>query len=738
MLATDLPPQQAKLPGKNYWYTGISLSTLYFLLAKLGLIFTTVTDNITLIWPPTGLALFALLVFGPRFWPWVAVGAFAANMTTGIPLLAGLGIATGNTLEAIAGVYLLRLVNFDSHLSRVRDVLSLVFLAAGISTLVSATIGVLSLVLSGVIPRDIFLQAWVTWWMGDAMGDLVFAPLLLSWWLKEQVKLTGWYTLEAIVLFLSLGVVTQFVFSGQYTLWEQDLPLTFMTYPFLIWASLRFGMRGATSTVLLIGSILLAHIILHQGLFSQGSTFQSLSLLWLYTNFLAITSMVLAAAINERRLAEMGMRHLALHDHLTGLPNRFSLHDRIEQAIKHMSRQGQGFALLYIDVDRFKTINDSLGHSVGDEMIKEIGRRLVKCVRKEDTVSRLGGDEFVLLLEEVKRPQELHKITDKIINSIHEPVKLKDSELHTSVSVGICLYPNDGHNAETLLKHADIAMYRAKDMGRDTSLFYSADMNDLTEHRLSIENDLRHAVTNNEFSLHFQPQFDVKSGRIMAAEALLRWCKADGSCIEANEFIPILEESGQIINVGTWVIENACQHLSQWHAAGWDHLRISINLSSLQLNNQELAQDIADILDKYQLPADCLELEITESMLVRHDSKVEKTFEQLVKLGIRLAVDDFGTGYSSLSYLHRLSIDTLKIDRTFIEQVPGNNDSETITRAIVGLGKGLHLTVIAEGVENEEQRNFVNELGCDYIQGFLLSKPLTKESFEELLVSNQK
>lgn len=716
-----------------YMFQGVGLSVLYIILAKLGLSFTTVADNVTLIWPPTGLALFVLIAFGIRFWPWIFLGAFIANMSTGIGLLPCVGIAIGNTLEAVTGAYLLRWVNFDWHLLRVRDVLALLGLAAGISTMVSSTIGALSLTVFGVISWHDFTRAWSTWWMGDAMGNLVIAPLLMSWWSRDRLEITHGRVFEASILCLSVIITSQLVFGEQFTLWERPLPLSFITFPFLTWAALRFGMRGASTVVLLIGIVILINIIFHNGPFAQGTTLESLTLLWMYTNFLAITSLLLAAAISERHMAEMGMRRLAQLDHLTGLPNRISLGNRIEQAIHIADRHKNKFALLFLDIDRFKLVNDSLGHPSGDLMLKVISQRLLSCVRKEDTVSRLGGDEFVVLIEDVNRPEDIYTVINKISNTIREPITIKEKDLHASASIGICYYPHDGRDAETLLKNADIAMYRAKDGGRDTFLFYAAEMNTQAEKRLSLENGLRNAIIENEFSLYYQPQFDVNDGKIRSAEALLRWFRSDGSIVNPGDFIPILEETGKIKTVGAWVIEQACSQLARWHASGWKDLRISINLSSHQLNDEKLPNFIADVLNKYHLPADYLELEITESMLVRQDTRTEAVFGKLVNLGVRLAVDDFGTGYSSLSYLHRLSIDTLKIDRSFIENIPGNENSEMIARAIVGLGKSLQLRLIAEGVENSEQLEFVRGLGCDFVQGFLLSRPVSADEFSQLL-----
>jgi diguanylate cyclase (GGDEF)-like protein len=528
-------------------------------------------------------------------------------------------------------------------------------------------------------------------------------------------------------------VITEFVFGFQFLLFEQPLPLEYMTFPSLIWASMRFGLRGTTTTTLIIGGIILMNIIFGIGPFVTGNILQSMTLLWLYTNFLAITSMILTTEIEERRKAERGMRHMAEHDHLTHLPNRRALVDSIGQAITHANESGDIFAVLFLDIDRFKIVNDSLGHSTGDQMLTIVSLRLLQCVRQDDVVSRLGGDEFVILLQGIKHVDDIYKVCNSILNSMHKPIYIENHELHSSVSIGVCLYPNDGENAEALLKHADIAMYRAKDVGRNNFKFYAPEMNQNVDARLAIENELRYALGKKEFLLHYQPQYHVLDGRIKGAEALLRWCKKDEMCVGPDIFIPVLEETGQIKEVGAWVIEEACRQLSEWNKCGWDHLRMSVNVSSYQLSDVQLPEKIAASLKRYQIDPMNLELEITESMLVRQDDIVEDVIQRLVALGVRMAVDDFGTGYSSLSYLHRLSIDTLKVDRSFVEKIPGNANSEAIAKAIVGLAKSLQLEVVAEGVERQEQCDFISLLGCDYVQGFLLSKPVSAKDFTRLL-----
>ena len=716
---------------------GLLLALAYFLSAKLGLTFAVVSNSVTLIWPPTGLALFALLVFGVRLWPWVLLGAFATNLTTGIAPEAALAIAIGNCLEALTGFYLLRAMGFHIGLQRIRDVVALVVLAAGISTMISATIGTISLYYWQIITWHCFTQTWLTWWTGDAMGDLVFAPLFLAWLHKEKAQWKRGRILEAAVLALCLVAATQMVFGGHLFWSGRSPPIAFTTFPILVWAALRFGMRGATTATLIIGTVAFINIIRGQGLFAQGSTLESLLLLWLYTNVLAVTSMVLAAAVNERRLIEASMRHLAQHDPLTGLPNRITLQDRLGQAIVHAQRRHCQAAVLFVDIDRFKIINDTLGHAVGDQFLIQVADRLRQCVREEDTVTRPGGDEFVVVLDDVAHGDDVIKVAEKILVKLREPFPIQGTFLHSTASIGISLYPHDGHATEALLKHADIAKYRAKSLGRNGFAFYSSDMNAQAVERLAMENRLREALAREEFLLHYQAQYDAKTGRVLGAEALLRWQKSENELVAPDTFIPVLEEMGLINLVGVWVLETACEQLAQWHARGWGHLRMSVNVSSRQFSDAQLSLHIMQALDKRHLPPHQLELEITESMLVRQDLVTEQTLDKLVNLGVRLAVDDFGTGYSSLSYLHRLSIDTLKIDRAFVTNIPANENSAAIAQAIIGMGKSLHLDLVAEGVETLEQHVFLRDLGCQMVQGYLFSHPLPAEEFVRLIEANQ-
>lgn len=720
----------------QYVTYGLLLLLAYFVSAKLGLSLATVANNVTLVWPPTGLALFALLAFGVRLWPWVFLGAFLTNYTTDLSSGSSAAIAAGNTLEALAAVYLLRFVQFELHLSRVRDVVYLVLLAAGLSTMVSASVGATTLALAQIITWENFVLVWLNWWMGDAMGDLVFASMLLAWFQAERTQWPTHKVLEAGALGLSLIVVTHLAFSGYFSYAGQPLPLAFTPFPLLIWAALRFEMRGATGATFMIGAVVLYNLIQGNSLFGSAGTFESMLLLWLYINVSAITGMALAASVSERRRAEGQLRHLAQHDPLTGLPSRAALGDRIDQAIRHADRNQGQVAILFVDIDRFKVINDTLGHSVGDAFIIQVAQRLRASVREKDTVTRQGGDEFVIVLDDVNQVGDAGKVAQAILETMRNSFVVHETPLHMSASIGISLYPSDGQDAETLLKHADVAMYRAKSLGRNNYVFYAADMNMRATERLAMENRLRGALDRNEFELHYQPQYDAQTGNILSVEALLRWRNDQGELVQPDTFVPLLEETGLIDEVGAWVIDHACAQLTHWHEQGWKQLRMAINISSHQVSNPQLPQHVASALNHWKLAPELLELEITESLMVNQNAVTEDVLSRLVELGVSLAVDDFGTGYSSLSYLHRMSIDTLKIDRAFVANIPDNENSMSIARAIVGLGQSLHLSLVAEGVETQAQYTFLRDLGCNLMQGYLFSRPVPAEAMSRLLTQD--
>lgn len=437
--------------------------------------------------------------------------------------------------------------------------------------------------------------------------------------------------------------------------------------------------------------------------------------------------------ISERKENENRIRFLAQHDHLTGLPNRRFLEERAQQLIKSERRRDYGIALMLIDLDRFKNINDTLGHNIGDLLLIEVARRLVACVRSTDTVVRLGGDEFVVLLEDMQDHNEVAVVARKVHESLGQPMTIDGRILHAPPSIGIAVYPDDGEDVETLMKHADAAMYQVKAAGRNAWMFYTEHMNDESQECLRLENDLRLATGTEQLKLYYQPQFDLNSGAITAWEALIRWDHPELGRISPDRFIPIAEDSGQIQGIGAWVLRTACAEIRRWEDAGMGVFRISVNLSAREFVQPTLAQTVAEVLQEFSLSADRLELEITESVLMADSPTIRDTITRLKALGVTLALDDFGTGYSSLRYLKSFSVDRLKIDRSFVRDLHTEGNDAAIVKAVISLAEALNLGVIAEGVETEAQQAFLTAHGCNHTQGFLLGHPMSGDEVETFL-----
>jgi diguanylate cyclase (GGDEF)-like protein/PAS domain S-box-containing protein len=447
-------------------------------------------------------------------------------------------------------------------------------------------------------------------------------------------------------------------------------------------------------------------------------------------------SVLVTAAIRNittRKKAEALMIHSSEHDFLTGLPNRMLLSDRVNQAIRMAIRHKRKVAVLFLDLDGFKHINDSLGHPTGDKLLQSVGKRLVDCVRGSDTVSRQGGDEFVVLLSEEEDSEDASITAKRMQRAVAEAHFIDQHDLHVTCSVGVSVYPDDGLNAETLIKNADTAMYQAKANGRQKYQYFKPAMNVRAVERQSLEESLRRALERQEFVVHYQPKINLKTGRITGAEALLRWTHPTRGPVPPGQFIPVAEDCGLILPIGTWVLRQACQQAQAWVDAGLPLGNMAVNISAMQLQNENFLEGVFAILQDTRLDPRLLELELTESVLMKHAESTASILTALRGRGVQVAVDDFGTGYSSLSYLRKFPIDALKIDQSFVRQITTVPDEIIIVKAVIGLGRSLKLRVVAEGVETQEQLAFLKAHQCDEAQGYYFSRPVLPEQFAKLL-----
>jgi diguanylate cyclase (GGDEF)-like protein len=441
---------------------------------------------------------------------------------------------------------------------------------------------------------------------------------------------------------------------------------------------------------------------------------------------------VLSTAL-QRQKAEQRLSHLAQFDGLTGLPNRSLVQDRLAQTIVQSRRKRWHAGALFVDLDRFKLINDTLGHHQGDELIREVGQRLVACVRPGDTVGRISGDEFAVVLADLARPDDAALVAQKILDALAAPFDLGGNEAYIGASIGIAAFPEDGADAETLLKNADIAMYRAKESARNCYRFFTAEMNQRTVQKVQLNTDLRRAIERREFALHYQPKVDLSDGRLRGLEALLRWNHPQRGMVSPAEFIPALEDSGLILPVGEWVIGEACAQLARWRAEGRDPVPVAVNLSPKQFRRGDLDRIVRQTLAREGVDASLLELEITESCLMEDPEIAVRVMHSLRAAGLKISIDDFGTGYSSLSYLTRLPLSALKIDRSFVRDADSSAEAASIVRAIIDMAQNLRFTVIAEGVETEQQVAFLRKHGCNQAQGYFFGRPAAAAATTELL-----
>jgi diguanylate cyclase (GGDEF)-like protein/PAS domain S-box-containing protein len=437
--------------------------------------------------------------------------------------------------------------------------------------------------------------------------------------------------------------------------------------------------------------------------------------------------------ISLRKQAEARIRYLASHDELTALPNRVMFSELLGHVLENSRRYSRRFAVFFIDLDRFKFINDNLGHEAGDTLLREVANRLKSSLRSGDVVARLGGDEFVVLLPDMRDNEHASTVARKLQSSIIRPIEIAGQEWRVTASIGISTFPDDALDEPSLMKHADIAMYHAKEEGKNNFQFYDGRLKARSLEKLALETHLRRALERNELCLHYQAKLELATNRLSGVEALLRWNSPELGAVTPAKFIPLAEETGLILAIGKWVLRTACAQMKAWQRAGLPSVRMAVNLSPRQLSDPGLIPDVRAVLEETGLPPDLLELEVTESSVMHNIERAVQVLTALKSMGVRLAIDDFGTGYSSLAQLKRFPIDTLKVDRSFIREIPDDPEDRAIAEAIIAMGRTLSLTVVAEGVETPEQQEFLRTRGCDQMQGFYFSKPISADEFADLL-----
>jgi diguanylate cyclase (GGDEF)-like protein len=441
-----------------------------------------------------------------------------------------------------------------------------------------------------------------------------------------------------------------------------------------------------------------------------------------------------ARDITERKRAEELIAYHAYHDILTDLPNRVLFKDRLGLAIIQSQRNDTKLAVMFIDLDRFKLVNDSMGHVKGDELLQQVAARLKECLRRSDTLARLGGDEFILSIPDLRDRQDVGEIAEKFLDCLQQPFFLGGNEVRISASIGIAMYPDDGSSIDELVRHADLAMYHVKAQGKNGHSFYDDSMIDASHQKLVVEQDLRRALERGELEMYYQPQVDVATGRIVAAEALMRWNHPERGLLTPSEFLPFAEENGLMIPISDWMLESICSDLVEWNAAVTEQVKVALNLSPQYLERGKFVEKLKKALVRYDISPQQIEVEVTENTFIRNPDHAIDQFNMLCQLGVSIAIDDFGTGYSSLAYLQRFSIHTLKIDQSFVKEIHWESTHSPIILAIISVAKGLGLNVVAEGVETEVQSRYLESAGCNVMQGYLYHRPIPKKKLIQTLI----
>ena len=721
-----LPALPTASQTKRFLFRVLATAAAYFLAAHLGLYLSAMVNGaISAIWPAAGVAAAASVRFRLPGLLGVFAGAYFANSGV-VPDQALPYVTLGVTLGAWLMSWIPRRFGAsDLSLVSIGDIARFCLLGLPIGAAVSALVGASAILYFGGMESGDFLRALWFWWSGDWVGAILLAPVLLT------ANSTSWVTgaraswLEWVVAAAAAVVVGIMLLQGEdgQSIQTSD----FLLFPLVMWVALRFPIGATSLLILFVGVVRIIAALMQHGPLGPGVEVSAILSLQVTLVSLSIGGLLVSAALSERRLSEIRLDMLANHDPLTGLPNRSYFQDFLQHAIAQCLRQGGQVSLLFIDLDRFKHINDSRGHEVGDQVLRIVASRLIDSLRADDFVGRLGGDEFAVVITHPKTHRGARRVAMKLIESLSQPFKVENVRYAISASIGITVCPDDGTDANTLLRQADLAMYQAKQR-KSGFEYFSEEMNKLAHEQLLIENGLRQSLQKNEFSLLYQPKVDLHTGKVVGLEALIRWLTPGGRGLTGpDRFIPVAEDTGLIIPIGRWAMREACRQWVAWSKAGLNPPSISVNLSPRQFSQGDLAQDLLNALDETGMDPAFLGLEITETAAMDNPDMTLEVLDQLVGRGIKVMIDDFGTGHSNLRQLKRLPIDTLKIDKGFVRDVLTDREDAEIASAIIGLAHTLNLRVVAEGVETPEIAAFLKTRNCDEIQGYLISRPLTPE-----------
>ena len=714
------------------------VAAAYFVAARLSLALAIPPGYATAVWPPSGIALAAALLLGGRIWPGIWLGAALANVMVESSLASALLIASGNTLEALAArALIVRHVGDPGSFRRGEDVVKFV-LVCGLSAVVAATLATLALAGAHVLSWQEGLRGWWTWWQGDTTGMIIVAPLVLSWCARSEQSWPLQKKLEAAA-FAGLLAATVLAISADDATGFAPFSLSFVALPFIIWAAFRFGQREVASAIAAVCAVAVWYVLERPELFPAVPLNELLLMLLTFISMVVTTGLVLATALCQRRrdtaqLRQTVERH-TYYDPLTGLPNGALFRERLAQFLAAAGEGGGSAAVALIDIDRFKTINDALGRPSGDELLRQVAGRLAADAGG-GIAARLDGVLFAFALPALKGDGAAAGMAEHhLARWFRAPYRVGDEDLRVSARMGLALFPEHGREVDALFTRAESALKKAKATG-ERYLVYTPEMSERVAERLSLENRLRRALEREEFVLHYQPKVDLDSREVVGVEALIRWRGPEGALVPPMHFIPLLEETGLIVEVGAWVLHRAMLDRELWRAEGVRVPRIAVNVSSIQLRQRNFVELVqaASGEGSESVPAP-LELEITESHIMEDIEANIGKLRRLAELGVGIGIDDFGTGYSSLAYLAKLPVQTLKIDRAFITRMLEDEEAMALVHMIIALGRSLRLTVVAEGVESEMQADVLATLRCDQMQGYFISPPRPREEITLLLAT---